>query len=86
MSWMQRLKRVLEIDTENCPERRLGRHDGLRACAQYRSCYDAEAAAISAIIDGEFARAQREADYLAGRGYRSPGYLMFCRWHALCSP
>jgi len=52
----------------------------------YRSCYDAETRAMLSIIDGELDKAQSEADYLAGRGYRNPGYLSFCRRHALCPP
>lgn len=49
MSWMQRLKRVFAIDIENCPERRLSRHDGLRACSQEAlpACRSARAAANS---------------------------------------
>jgi hypothetical protein len=34
MTWARRLKRVFQIDIETCPERRLRRHDGLRACAE----------------------------------------------------
>jgi hypothetical protein len=49
MSWMQRLKRVFTIDIETCPERRLSRHGGLRACSQEAlpACRQARAAANS---------------------------------------
>ena len=49
MSWMQRLKRVFAIDIETCPERRLSRHGGLRACSQEAlpACRQARAAANS---------------------------------------
>jgi hypothetical protein len=53
---------------------------------QYRSCDDVEVRAMLSVIDGELAEAQREADYLAGRGYRNPGYVTFCRRHGLCPP
>ncbi len=34
MTWVQRLKRVFNIDIETCGERRLSRYGGLRACEQ----------------------------------------------------
>jgi hypothetical protein len=34
MSWAQRLKRVLQIDIETCPERRLNTGGGLRAAQE----------------------------------------------------
>jgi len=68
---------------EQYPELRLQGPDDLPGM---RSCSDAVAAAELAIIEGNTEAAQRQADYLATRGYRNPVYERFCQRHGLCSP
>jgi hypothetical protein len=51
-----------------------------------RSCSEAAAGAELAIMSGDRETAQRQADYLAARGYHNPVYLRFCQRYALCSP
>jgi hypothetical protein len=56
------------------------------AASPYRSCHDAELNAKLAVVRGDREAARLQADYLAERGYRHPGYLHFCRTHGLCAP
>jgi hypothetical protein len=66
------------------------RHPALKGAGggvsgQYRRCNDAVRHAMLAIVAGDRAEAVRQADYLASRAYRDPGYLLFCRQHGLCA-
>lgn len=64
------------------PELRL---PGYENPPRMRSCSEAVVAAELAIIEGDLESAQRQADYLAARGYRNPTYRTFCERHGLCA-
>jgi hypothetical protein len=51
----------------------------------YRSCQDAEMHAMLGIVKGDREEAKRQAEYLASKGYRDPGYMLFCRQRGLCA-
>jgi len=58
---------------------------GVEADTNLRSCAEADVAARIYVVEENASSAAKQVKYLQERGYAEPGFMRFCKKHALCN-